>query len=67
MTAIERLDPKDQQRVVFFIYRLDAERQLTGSELSELAQRMVNATDPKEAADIREAILRGFYSRRQNA
>lgn len=59
---IRRLGRKDQLGVIRFAYRLDAERRLTGKELSELAERMVKATDPAEEAIIREAMVRGFYS-----
>ena len=59
---IKRLDPKEQLGVIRFAYQLDAERRLTGEELSGLAERMVNATDPAEEAIIREAMVRGFYS-----
>ena len=64
---IKRLDPKEQLGVIRFAYQLDAERQLTGKELSSLAERMVKATDPAEEAMVREAIVRGFYGQRQNA
>ena len=61
---IKRLDPKEQLGVIRFAYQLDAERKLTGKELSGLAERMVNATDPAEQARVREEIIRGFYGRR---
>jgi hypothetical protein len=51
--------------VIRFAYQLDAERRLTGKELSGLAERMVNANDPTEQARVREEIVRGFYGRRQ--
>jgi hypothetical protein len=53
--------------VIRFAYQLDAERQLTGKELSSLAERMVQTTDPTEQAKVREEIVRGFYGRRSNA
>jgi hypothetical protein len=59
---IKRLNPKAQLGVIRFAYQLDAERRLTGKELAGLAERMVKATDPTEAAIIREAMIRGFYS-----
>ena len=34
---IKRLDPKEQLGIIRFAYQLDAERHLTGSELSSLA------------------------------
>ena len=58
---IKWLDPKEQLGVIRFAYQLDAERRLTGSELSSLAKKMVNTTDPAEASRIRETIARGFY------
>jgi hypothetical protein len=38
------LPPDEQAKVVLFAYHLDAERQLTGKELSSLAERMVATT-----------------------
>ena len=61
---IKRLDPKDQLGVIRFAYQLDAERKLTGKELSSLAARMTENNDPAEAAMIRERIVRGFYAKR---
>ena len=45
---IEALPPDEQAKVVQFAYRLEAERQLTGPELSGLAERLVASTDPAE-------------------
>ena len=58
---IQNLPPAEQAKVIRFAYRLDAERQLTGKELSALAKRMTLATDPAEAALVREALVHGFY------
>ena len=58
---IKRLDPKEQLGVIRFAYQLDAERQLSGQELSKLAAHMTKTDDAVEAATIREAIVRGFY------
>ncbi len=55
------LSPEEQAKVVRFAYHLDAERKLTGKELSLLAERMVATTDPMETAMLREEITRGFY------
>ena len=60
---IKRLDAKDQLDVIRFAYQLDAERKLSGEELSSLAARMTETDDPAEAAMIRESIVRGFYGR----
>jgi hypothetical protein len=64
---IKRLGPEEQVGVIRFAYQLDAERQLTGTELASLAERMMNAADPAEQARIREQIIRGFYGQRQHA
>jgi hypothetical protein len=58
---IKRLDPKEQLCVIRFEYQLNAERQLSGQELSNLAARMNETDDAVEAATIRETIVRGFY------
>jgi hypothetical protein len=63
---IKRLDPKEQLGVIRFAYKLDAERQLSGDELSKLAARMTETDDAVEAASIREAIARGFYGARNS-
>ena len=59
--------PDEQAKVVRFAYRLDAERQLTGEELSALAGRMAATTDPVQAAKLREEITRGFYGGKPDA
>ena len=62
---IRRLDSKEQLGVVRFAYQLDAERQLSGSELHALAARVTATDDPAEVATIREAIVRGFYGQQK--
>ena len=64
---IEALPPEEQEKVVRFAYRLDAERRLTGAELSALAERMVVSTDPVETTMLRETITRGFYGEKPHA
>jgi predicted outer membrane protein len=61
------LPPEEQAKVVLFAYRLDAERQLTGKELSSLAERMVATADPVQTAMLREEITRGFYGGKPHA
>lgn len=60
---IKRLDPREQLGVIHFAYQLDAERHLTGNELSSLAERMIQARDAVEEAAVREMIVCGFYGR----
>lgn len=67
ISEIEVLPPEEQAKVVRFAYRLDAERRLTGAELSALAERMIASTDPVQAAMLREEIARGFYGGKPNA
>jgi hypothetical protein len=64
---IEELTPVEQAEVIRHAYRLDAERQLSGTELTALARRMVAAEDPSEQARIRAEIARGFYGGKANA
>lgn len=52
--------------MIRFAYQLDAERQLSGEELSKLAARMTETDDAVETATIREAIVRGFYGAKKN-
>ena len=64
---IKRLTPEEQAGVVRFVYQLDAERKLSGPELSTLAERLINAEDPAEASRVRETIVRGFYGVERDA
>lgn len=64
---IKNLSPEEQAEVIRFTYRLDAERQLTGKELSALAKRMTQTTDPAESLLVREEIMRGFYGEKPHA
>jgi len=61
MREIESLPLEEQKAVIRFVYRLDAERQLTGPELASLASRLADSSDPVEAMVLREEITRGFY------
>ena len=64
---IKSLPPEEQAEVIRFAYRMDAERKLTGKELSSLAERMITSRDPVETAMLRDAIARGFYGGKPNA
>lgn len=64
---IKSLPPEEQAGIVRFVYQLDAERMISGHELSTLAGRFVSATDPVEASRVREAIVRGFYGTQRDA
>ena len=72
MNARERIQeietpPRDEQvEVIRFVYRLDAERKLSGGELTSLAERLAGTTEPAEALILRDAIVRGFYGAQPN-
>ena len=67
ISEIEILSPEEQAKVIRFAYRLDAERQLTGKELSSLAERMVESNERTQTAMLREEIIRGFYGGKPHA
>lgn len=52
---------EEQSRVLEFAFELARKRQLSGKELSDLAQRMVDAEDPAEVERLKTEITRGFY------
>jgi hypothetical protein len=58
---IDSLPPTELAAVVRHAKELDKHRPLSGAELTELAQRMVDATDPAEADRLQEALVKGFY------
>jgi len=58
---IKHLPRAEQSRVLQFAFELARERQMSGKELSELAQRMADSGDPAEIKKLRDKIHRGFY------
>ncbi|MDQ6632631.1 MAG: hypothetical protein M3Y82_12910 [Verrucomicrobiota bacterium] len=58
---IKHLPRAEQSRVIQFAFELARERQLSGKELSALAQRMVDSNDPAEVKSLKAEIMRGFY------
>jgi hypothetical protein len=58
---IKQLPRAEQSRVLQFAFELARERQLSGEELTGLAQRMADSSDPAEKKRLREEIHRGFY------
>ena len=64
---IKRLPQNEQTRVIEFARHAGEDRQLTPEELGELAKRMVEAKDPKEADRLQEEIVRGFYGGQSHA
>jgi len=55
------LPREEQARVVEFAFALARKRQLSGKELSALAQRMVDSDDPVEVEKLKSELTRGFY------
>ena len=58
---IMQLPREEQSRVLEFAFELARKRQLSGKELSALAQRMVDSEDPDEVERLKAEITRGFY------
>ena len=56
---IQNLPREEQSHVVQF--ELARSRQLSGSEISILAGKMVSMTDPTENIRLRAQLTRGFY------
>jgi hypothetical protein len=67
ISEIKALSPEEQAGVVRAVYELDAERKLSGSELSALAERLVQTDDPVAASRVRESIISGFYGAKRDA
>ena len=58
---IKHLPREEQSRVLEFAFELARTRQLSGKDLSVLAQRMVDSDDPAEVERLKSEITRGFY------
>jgi hypothetical protein len=64
---IKLLPNEERAAVIDFVRQLDGQRQLTGKELAELAQRMVDSTDQATVQKLKREITRGFYGGKPNA
>ena len=58
---IDCLPPAEQAKVVHFARQLPVKKPLSGGELTALARRMVNATDPAEGDRLQDELVKGFY------
>ena len=58
---ILHLPPEEQSQVLQFTFELARQRQLSGKELTALAQRMVDSDDPVEVERLKSELTRGFY------
>ena len=64
---IVALPPVEQAKVIRFAAHLESRPQLTGDELSALAQRLTDTSGSAEASVLREDIVRGFYGQTPHA
>ena len=55
------LPREEQSRVLEFAFQLARKRQLSGKDLSALAQRMLDSDDPAKVERLKSEITRGFY------
>lgn len=58
---IKTLSPQQQLEVIRFTFRVASTRPLTSAELSVLATRIVESTDPDEVQRLKSVITRRFY------
>ncbi len=58
---MECLPPAELAEVVRYAKELDKHRPMSGAELTEIAHRMVNTSDPAEADRLQEELVKGFY------
>ena len=58
---ILHLPREEQSRVLEFAFELARKRQLSGKELTELAQRRVDSDDPAKVERLKSQMTRGFY------
>lgn len=61
MQEINFLPPAEQAKVIRFARQLPVKPPLSGEELTAVAQRMVDTTDPTEADRLQEQLVKGFY------
>jgi threonine synthase len=64
MHAMDILAPEELAKVVFHVRKLDKDRQLSGSELTALAERMLKADSVGEADALQEAMVAGFFGKK---
>lgn len=61
MHEIDCLPPAEQEKVVNYARKLPSRKPLSGIELTALAQRMVESTDPAAAQRLKADLVKGFY------
>jgi len=58
---IDELPPEEQAKVINHAFELARQRQLSATELGELAERLAASNDPAEIIRLKSAMTRGFY------
>lgn len=58
---IAALPPEERAEVLRFTHHLEAEQQLSPSEIRALAERLSVSTNPDQINALREQITQGFY------
>lgn len=58
---IKRLPAEERLEIVQFARAYETVPRLTPEELGELGERLANATDPAEIAELEKALINGFY------
>jgi hypothetical protein len=61
MHEIDCLPPAEQEKVVSFARQLPSRKPLSGTELTALAQRMVEAADLTTAQRLKADLVNGIY------
>src|SRR3972149_7041236 len=57
---IKQLSPAEQVEVIQFTSELARKRQLTATELGEMANRLAESDEPAEISRLKSALRRGF-------
>jgi hypothetical protein len=65
--AIKKLPPEERLEVVRFAREYETVPKLTPEQLAHLGQRLAEATDPAEIAQLEKALLNGFYGMKIDA
>ena len=67
MSEIQRLPLPEKDLVLRFTNALDSDGMLSGEEIGNLAQKLIDSSDPIEKQALRDLIYQGFYGRKPNA
>ena len=59
--AIKKLPPEERVEVVQFAREYETVPRLSPEQLGVLGERLANATDPAEIAELEKTLMNGFY------